>query len=68
MRDRTQMMGLVFHEQSIHTCGQPMHESFDPDGPRYSAEDQSCRACKILDDIDRSHDEPGTVWGLEVTR
>lgn len=62
------MAALIAHENSIHTCGQPAHESFDPDGPDYSPEDEHCRACAVLDDMDRSRDEPGTVWRVDVTR
>lgn len=62
------MGSLILHEQSIHTCGQPAHESFDPDGPQYSMEDDFCRACKVLGEHDSSNDEPGTSWHLDVRR
>lgn len=62
------MSALIMHESSMHTCGQPAHESFDPDGPEYGLEDAHCRACALKDSQDTSNDQPGTVWTVQARR
>lgn len=58
----------IFESMTCGGCGQPSHESTDPDGPDYSAEDQLCRACAVLSQAPSEDDEPGTKWGLSVRR
>lgn len=68
-RDRNLAIALMqFEASTCGGCGQPLHESTDPDGPDYSVEDRQCRGCLTLDGSASENDEPGTQHYLEVTR
>lgn len=68
-RNRLLAMALEYHERDVCPgCGQPRHESTDPDGPDYSAEDFQCRGCAVLKDAGSDSDQPGTYWYLDVKR
>ena len=68
-RNRLLATALTIHESQIcGGCGQPLHESTDPDGPDYSVEDYVCRGCAVSKDAGSESDEPGTHWYLSVKR
>lgn len=68
-KNRLLATALTIHESQVcHGCGQPLHESTDPNGPDYSVEDYMCRGCAAMSDAGSEHDEPGTHWYLDVRR
>ncbi len=67
------MLANQYLEESIHSgCGQPSFESFDPDGPIYSAQDSKCRACAVLEEArerpEGAEIEKGLQFSLHVHR
>lgn len=69
-RNRLLATALTILEAQICSgCGQPLHESTDPDGPDYSIEDYECRGCKLVDESETGKsDAPGVKWYIDVKR